>query len=56
MEEQSEKVQLINSINVLRNELIKLGTVKGINNKETIKTSQELDKLLYIYQLRFTSK
>ncbi|MGE8080983.1 aspartyl-phosphate phosphatase Spo0E family protein [Peribacillus loiseleuriae] len=35
---------------MLKNQMIKCGIEKGLSNPETIKYSQELDKLIYKYQ------
>ncbi len=43
--------ELINQIETLKLELIQKGTELGINNNETIRLSQDLDKLIYQYLL-----
>jgi stage 0 sporulation regulatory protein len=42
--------KLIMEINSLRNYLIIIGEIKGLNHPDTIKISQELDLLINIYQ------
>ncbi|MFJ7976562.1 aspartyl-phosphate phosphatase Spo0E family protein [Peribacillus sp. JNUCC 23] len=41
---------LYKNINMLKNQMIKSGMENGISSPETIKYSQELDKLIYQYQ------
>jgi hypothetical protein len=43
---------LLIQINKLRNKMIETGLTKGLNNKETIKLSRDLDQLLFTYQLQ----
>ncbi|MCM3651309.1 Spo0E family sporulation regulatory protein-aspartic acid phosphatase [Metabacillus litoralis] len=43
--------ELINKIQNLREQMIKIGKEKGLSNPETIKYSQELDVLIMKYQL-----
>ncbi|WP_318262422.1 aspartyl-phosphate phosphatase Spo0E family protein, partial [Peribacillus simplex] len=38
------------SIDYLRTHLIEIGMLQGLSHPETIKSSQELDKLLYKFQ------
>lgn len=37
-------------INDLRTHLIEIGMLQGLSHPETVKSSQELDKLLYQFQ------
>ncbi|MFE3976723.1 aspartyl-phosphate phosphatase Spo0E family protein [Peribacillus sp. SIMBA_075] len=37
-------------INYMRTHLIEIGMLQGLSHPETVKTSQELDKLLYKFQ------
>ncbi|MDL4840995.1 aspartyl-phosphate phosphatase Spo0E family protein [Aquibacillus rhizosphaerae] len=46
----NEKRILLTRINSKRNEMVKVGLLKGLTSKETIKCSQELDQLLNMYQ------
>jgi hypothetical protein len=47
-----KQCDLLIQINILRNKMIETGLTKGLNNKETIKLSRDLDQLLYTYQLQ----
>jgi hypothetical protein len=47
-----KQCDLLIQINKLRNKMIETGLTKGLNNKETIKLSRDLDQLLYTYQLQ----
>jgi flagellin-specific chaperone FliS len=55
MENISQK-ELIEQINSIRSSMIQTGLNKGLNSDETITISQQLDKLLYTYQLLHLSK
>jgi hypothetical protein len=50
METFLENTNLINQINDLRQTMIAVGQNKGLNHPDTIKFSQELDKLIIRYQ------
>lgn len=41
------------NIQILRKSLIETGLQKGINHPDTIKQSQMLDKLIFIFQTQF---
>jgi hypothetical protein len=43
--------QLAEAIQVKRDEMIKIGLLKGLRSEETLKCSQELDRLLNMYVL-----
>jgi hypothetical protein len=45
-----EAIKLKNQINQLRQKLIKVGKKKGLTHPETIKYSQDLDKLIIKFQ------
>jgi len=45
--------ELIKKIDQLKEEMTAVGSKKGLNDAETIKHSQNLDKLLNIYQKWF---
>lgn len=47
---QSYKSKLELEISILRQKMIDTGQMKGLNHLDTIKCSQELDKILNIYQ------
>lgn len=42
---------LTNRIDLLRNKMIETGNKEGLRSPETIFHSQELDKLIYAYQM-----
>ncbi|WP_082190989.1 aspartyl-phosphate phosphatase Spo0E family protein [Peribacillus loiseleuriae] len=50
MLKQLKRTVLCKKINMLKNQMIKSGMDNGISSPETIKYSQELDKLIYKYQ------
>jgi hypothetical protein len=43
-------------INILRNKMVRIGSRKGLDNQETLKYSQMLDKLIFEYQLSKNKK
>ena len=43
-------LDLTNQIDFLRNQMIEIGQKQGLRSPETIFHSQELDKLIYVYQ------
>ncbi|MBA9027477.1 MULTISPECIES: aspartyl-phosphate phosphatase Spo0E family protein [Bacillaceae] len=45
-----KRTVLYKNINILKNQMIKSGMENGISSPETIKYSQELDKMIYQYQ------
>jgi len=51
---QDAKEELLHWIKRKQEEMIEIGTAKGISHKETLQCSQELDDLLTSYQ-RLTS-
>lgn len=55
MENISRK-ELIEQINTIRTSMIQTGLNKGLDSAETVTISQQLDKLLYTYQLLNISK
>lgn len=46
-----KQTELLIQINNLRMKLIEIGSDKGLDNSETITISQQLDHLLFDYQL-----
>jgi hypothetical protein len=51
------KTELLDQINTLRMKMIQVGLKKGLNSRETIIVSKQLDHLLFTYQLHnFSSK
>lgn len=51
VEEEIQKEKLIIEIIIKRQKMIEMAQITGLNSKETIEISQELDKLLNEYQL-----
>lgn len=47
---ETKKEFLLLKIEYLREELIKVGNEKGFNNSDTIKLSEDLDRLIVKYQ------
>jgi hypothetical protein len=51
------KTELLDQINTLRMKMIQAGLEKGLNSRETINLSKQLDHLLFTYQLHnFSSR
>jgi hypothetical protein len=51
------KTELLDQINTLRMKMIQVGLEKGLNSRETIILSKQLDHLLFTYQLHnFSSR
>jgi hypothetical protein len=51
------KSELLDQINTLRMKMIQVGLEKGLNSRETIILSEQLDHLLFTYQLhKFSSR
>ncbi|MBM7661314.1 hypothetical protein JOC85_002086 [Bacillus mesophilus] len=48
--------QLAEAIQVKRDEMIQIGLSKGLRNEETVRCSQELDRLLNMYVLSTTNE
>ena len=51
-----ESLKLKKQINLSRDNLIQLGQKKGLNHPETVKCSQELDKLIIEFQVLISKK
>ncbi|KMY55385.1 hypothetical protein AC623_16755 [Bacillus sp. FJAT-27231] len=51
METQKSCCDVVTEINNLRKAMIATGMSKGLNDRETLKYSQELDKLILRWQL-----
>ncbi|OMP67047.1 aspartyl-phosphate phosphatase Spo0E family protein [Domibacillus epiphyticus] len=49
---QTNTDSLLSQINELRELMVSTGMEKGLDNVETIKYSQELDKLIFQFQLQ----
>lgn len=45
-----QNTKLLVKINSKRDEMMRLGMIKGLTCKETVKVSQELDELLNMYR------
>jgi hypothetical protein len=43
-------------INILKKKMVRIGSRKGLDNQETLKYSQMLDKLIFEYQLSKNKK
>jgi hypothetical protein len=54
--EEMSQTELLNQINRLRKRMIEMGSDKGLDDSETIMISQELDHLLFDYQLIILGK
>jgi hypothetical protein len=50
------QTELLNQINRLRLRMIEMGSARGLDDSETIMISQELDHLLFDYQLIILGK
>jgi len=50
------KDSILQTIELKRKELIELGKTNGLTTDKTVKCSQELDRLLNIYQLSSVNK
>lgn len=50
MENSNSTNELLIEINMLRNNLILIGRLKGLSHPETLRCSQELDDLIYKFQ------
>ncbi|MBM7644644.1 hypothetical protein JOD45_000837 [Scopulibacillus daqui] len=47
---QASKIDLLQMINRKRKEMIRIASIRGFKNKETVKQSKELDDLINMYQ------
>ncbi|MFC7394934.1 aspartyl-phosphate phosphatase Spo0E family protein [Scopulibacillus cellulosilyticus] len=44
------RIELMQMINRKRKEMMKIASIRGLKNKETVKQSKELDVLINLYQ------
>lgn len=50
---QAKEDELMESITMKREKMIKVAALRGMRNNETVKQSKELDALIMVYQKRF---
>ncbi|WP_039238859.1 aspartyl-phosphate phosphatase Spo0E family protein [Bacillus thermotolerans] len=53
METREVYYDLLTEINDVRNAMLSVGMSKGLDHTETLKYSQELDKLIFKYQSKY---
>ncbi|MBN8194212.1 aspartyl-phosphate phosphatase Spo0E family protein [Bacillus sp. NTK074B] len=54
MDDSSVNRSLNDQIHILRMKMVSIGTQKGFTDPETVKYSEELDKLILLFQLKYS--